>query len=181
MPDIIAIIVLIAVLVFWAKAVQRALAILDKNINNAISQISVQLSSQWNCLAALLNLTVGNDTFDFPALTEGIKERRSITIGSPPEGIEHQKTIIAEMVKSIMAAAEGYSELRANPDYVTSMDTVKQYGKMINTSSLIYNESVTRLNRAIRRFPSSMIAGSLGFSKRVFLKEVEDGSWQTPV
>ncbi len=176
MPNIIAIIVLVAVLVFWIKSVQRSLAVLDKNVNNAISQISVQLSSQWNCLSALLNLTAGYETFGFTALSEGIKERCSITLDSKPEDIEHQKTFIAETVNSILTAAEGYPELRANPDYVTSMDAVKQYEKMINTSRLIYNESVTRLNRAIRRFPSSMIAGILGFSKRAFLKEVDDGS-----
>lgn len=170
MPEIIASLVLIAALVFWIKSVQRALAVLDKNMNNAILQISAQLSSQWHCLAVLANLTEGYNTADFSALADGLKQRRSMTIGSTPEDIDHQKALLMELVKRMIAAAEGSPELSVNPDYVTSMDTVKQYEKMIKTSSLIYNESVTRLNRAIGSFPSSMIAGILGFSKRAFLK-----------
>ena len=41
---------------------------------------------------------------------------------------------------------------------------------MLQTSKLIYNESVTNLNSAIRMFPSSIIARMVGFSKRSYLE-----------
>ncbi|WP_246241183.1 LemA family protein [Anaerocolumna sedimenticola] len=42
---------------------------------------------------------------------------------------------------------------------------------MVRTSRLIYNDSVTKLNREIRMFPVSMIAGMLRFRKREYLEE----------
>jgi len=176
MPDIIAIIVLIVALTLWIKSVQRSLAVLDENTNNAISQIGIQLSSLWHPLTSLLDLTKEYDVQEYVSLTGIIESRHFITKGSKPEDIEKQERIIAELVKRILAAAESNPDLKANESYIKSMDAVNQYEKMINTSSLIYNESANRLNRAIRMFPSSVIAGALGFSKRAFLKEVDDGS-----
>ena len=176
MPDIIAIIVLIVALALWIKSVQRSLVVLDENTNNAISQIGIQLFSLWHSLTSLLDLTKDYDVQEYVSLTETIEARRFITTGSKPEDIEKQELIIAELVKNIMATAESNPDLMTNESYIKSMDAVNQYKKMINTSSLIYNESVNRLNRAIRMFPSSIIAGILGFSKRAFLKEADDGS-----
>jgi len=176
MPDIIAIVVIIAAFVFWIKSVQRSIAVLDENINNAISQIGVQLSSQWDSISYLLGLVKGYDTQEYETLKESVKARRSVIKKSTNDDIEIQEKTISAISKKIMETAESYPDLNADKDYIKSMDAVNQFGKMINTSNLIYNESVTRLNLAVCMFPSSMIAGFLGFSKRAFLKEVDDGS-----
>ncbi|HMM32584.1 MAG TPA: LemA family protein [Clostridia bacterium] len=44
---------------------------------------------------------------------------------------------------------------------------------MVRQSRLIYNDSVTKLNRHIRMFPTSLIAGMMGFSKRDYLETNE--------
>jgi LemA protein len=41
---------------------------------------------------------------------------------------------------------------------------------MVRTSRLIYNDSVTKYNRSTRMFPTSIVAGFLGFSKREYLE-----------
>ena len=48
------------------------------------------------------------------------------------------------------------------------------YEKMLRTSFLIYNDSVTKLNRAIRTFPTNLIAGMLGFRQREHLEAMEE-------
>ena len=47
--------VVIAVVVLWFVSEQRKLVVMDENINNAMSQIGVQLSSRWDALTALLD------------------------------------------------------------------------------------------------------------------------------
>ena len=51
------------------------------------------------------------------------------------------------------------------------MDAVQTFENMVRTSRLIYNDSVTKLNREIRMFPVSVIAGMLGFHQRDYLEE----------
>ena len=43
----------IVLLVLWAVSCQRKLAVMDENINNAMAQIGVQLSSRFDALSAL--------------------------------------------------------------------------------------------------------------------------------
>ena len=59
------------------------------------------------------------------------------------------------------------------------MDSVNQYEGMVRQSRLVYNDSVTKLNRRIRMFPTSAIAGILGFSKRDYL-ETQEGKADMP-
>lgn len=174
MPYIIAFGVLIVVLVFWMISVQRSFVVLDENINNAMSQIGVQLSSRWDALTSLLDLTKGYAAHEYNTLTETIKARRSITKDSSPDDVRKQENVIAEAMGKIMAVAESYPELKADQTYIKTMDAVNQYENMVRTSRLIYNDSVTKLNRAIRMFPASMIAGILGFSKRAYLEALEE-------
>ena len=174
MPYLIVFGVIVLVLILWIISVQRSFVVLDENINNAMSQIGVQISSRWDALTSLLDLTKGYAAHEYNTITETIKARRSITKDSSPEDISKQENIIAEAMGKIMAVAESYPDLKADKTYIKTMDAVNQYENMVRTSRLIFNDSVTKLNRVIRMFPASMIAGMLGFSKRAYIEaEVE--------
>ena len=51
------------------------------------------------------------------------------------------------------------------------MDSVNSYEKSVRASRLVYNDSVTKLNRAIRMFPTSVAASMLHIEKRDYLAE----------
>ena len=161
-----------AVIVLWAISTQRKLVVLDENISNAMSQIGVQLSSRFDALMALLNLTKGYAKHESETLIETIKSRRSvITAKSTPDDVLHQEGVISEALGRIAMVTEQYPELKANQTYIKTMDAVQIFENMVRTSRLIYNDSVTKLNREIRMFPVSMIAGMLGFRQRDYLEE----------
>lgn len=66
-----------------------------------------------------------------------------------------QEGVISEALGRISMVAERYPELKANENYAKCMNAVDSYEKMVRTSRLIYNDSVTKLNREIRMFPVS--------------------------
>lgn len=168
----IAIIVIAAVIVLWVISTQRRLVVLDENISNAMSQIGVQLSSRFDALTALLDLTKGYAKHESETLIETIKSRRSvITAKSTPDDVVRQEGIISEALGRIAMVTEQYPELKANQTYIKTMDAVQTFENMVRTSRLIYNDSVTKLNREIRMFPVSLIAGILGFNQRDYLEE----------
>ncbi|MEG1633369.1 MAG: LemA family protein [Oscillospiraceae bacterium] len=172
MTALIVIGVLLVILIVWLMSTQRRLVTLDENINNAMSQIGVQLSSRFDALAALLDLTKGYAAHESETLIETIKSRRSvITAKSSPDEVERQENIISEALGKIAMVSEQYPELKANESYNKTMDSVNSYENMVRTSRLIYNDSVTKLNRDIRMFPVSLIAGMLHFSPREYLQE----------
>ena len=167
--------IIVVVLISWIISVQRRLVAMDENINNAMSQIGVQLSSRFDALTARLDLAKGYAAHESQTLIETIKSRRSvITAKSTPQDVLQQEGVISEALGRISMVAERYPELKADKGYAKCMDAVDSYEKMVRTSRLIYNDSVTKLNREIRMFPVSLIAGMLGFRQRDYLEARED-------
>ena len=157
---------ILLLLVLWIISVQRKFAVMDGNIQNAMNQIGVQISSRFDALFA---------ADDIQPLMERAAARRSvITARSAPEEVSEQEQVIEETVKSICLAAERNPLLCADKNYTKCMDAVECYGRMVYTSRLIYNDSVTKLNSALGMFPTNVIAGILGFHKREYLSQKGD-------
>lgn len=173
LPAIIVIIAIVVLVALWFISAQRKLVVLDENISNAMSQIGVQLSSRFDALTALLDLTKGYARHESETLIETIKSRRSvITAKSTPEDVLKQEGVLSEALGRIAMVAEQYPDLKANQNYIKTMDAVNTYENMVRTSRMVYNDSVTKLNRQIRMFPISIVAGMLGFSQRDYLEEI---------
>lgn len=160
------------ILIVWIVSTQRTLAMLDENINNAMSQVGVQLSSRWDALSALLDLTRAYAEHEHQTLIETIKARRPISADSSPKEAYEQEKLLLGAMGHIVALAEQYPALKADGNYRDTMENVNQYESMVRQSRLVYNDSVTKLNRQIRMIPSCLVAGPLGFSRRDYLEAV---------
>ncbi len=172
MPIFLASIAIIVLIALWAISTQRKLVVLDENISNAMSQIGVQLSSRFDALDALLDLAKSYTKHESETLIKTIKPRRIvITAKSTPEDVLRQEGIISEALCRIAMLSEHYPELKANETYITTMDAMQTFENMVRTSRLVYNDSVTKLNREIRMFPTTIIAAVLGFRQRNYLED----------
>ena len=170
MPFIIGIVVLVILAVLWYVSSQRKLVALDENINNAMSQIGVQLSSRWDAVTALVDLAREYSKVEYDTLMDTVAQRKSITAASSASEANEQDQILTNAVSRIVAVAESYPELKSSENYIKAMDSVTHYEDMVRQSRMIYNDSVTKLNRAVRQFPTSIIAGALGFGQRAYLE-----------
>ena len=165
----------IAIVVIWAIAVQRKLVVMDENINNAMSQIGVQLSSRFDALIALLDITKGYAAEESQILIDTIKPHRNvITAQSTPDDVVAQEGVISEALDRVTMIAEQYPELKTNKNYVKYMNAVDSYEKMMRTSRLIYNDSVSKFNRELRMFPTSLFWRMLGFSQRKYMETAQE-------
>lgn len=165
--------VVLVIIILWFISAQRKLVAMDENINNAMGQIGVQLSSRWDALTALLDLTKGYADHEYKTISDTIKMRTSINSNSSAAEVNKQENMLTEAMGKIMAVAESYPELKANENYIKTMDSVNEYEKMVRQSRLIYNDSVTKLNHTIRMFPTSIAAGMLHITSRDYLETSE--------
>lgn len=163
------VVAVVAIVVLWFISVQRKLVALDENINNALGQIGVQLSSRWDALTALLDLTKGYAQHEYKTISDTIKMRSDVGRGSSVAEIGAQENAITQAMGKIMAVAESYPELKANENYIKTMDSVNMYENSLRQARLIYNDSVTKLNRSIRMFPTVLVAGMLNITARDYL------------
>jgi len=170
LPTIIPIIAIVSAVAIWVISTQRKLTDLNENINNTMSQIGVELTLRFDALMELLVLTKEYAKHEREALIETIKSRRSaITAKSTTDDVLSQEVLISDALGRISAVAEQYPELEASHDNIKLMEMIQNLENMMIINRLIYNDSVDRLNRAIRLFPVCMIAGVLGFKRRKYL------------
>ena len=156
--------VVLVLLVLWMMNTKRSLAIMCENANNAM-----------NALTALLDLTKGYAAQEAQTLLSSVKSRRSaITATSTPNDVLKQEEVISEALDRLSMAAEQCPELKTDEGYARCMNAVDSYEKMVRTSGLIYNASVTKLNRTIQMFPTSLIAGLMGVHQRDYLEVTEN-------
>ena len=167
--------VIVVLLILWAISCRRKLAVMDENVNNAMTRIGIQLSSRFDALATLLDLTREYAIHESQTLIETIQSHRIIiTAASTPDDVLKQEGVISEVLNRISIVAERYPELKSNENYNKCMNAMENYGKLVRTSRLIYNDSVTKLNRELRMFPTSLLAGVLGFRQREYLEATDN-------
>ena len=173
------VLVLIVLFVFagvWFIGVQRMLVSLDENVNNAMSQIGVNLTSRFDALTGLLDLVKGYNEHEYKTLSDVIKMRSSIGSHSKASEVDAQENIITEAMGKIMAVAEAYPDLKSNTNYQNLMNSLNDYEIKVRQSRLVYNDTVTKLNRTIRMFPISLVAPMCGVFARDYLKAEESKS-----
>ena len=167
--------IIIAVLVLWGISVRRRLVGMNENVNHAMSQIGVQLSSRFDALTALVDILKGYDVHESQTLMKTINTRRSvITATATPDDVRKQECVISEVLDRISMVSALYPELQTNEKYAKCVNAIDNCEQMVRTSRLIYNDNVTRLNRELRLFPTSLLAGFFGFHERDYLEAAEE-------
>ena len=167
--------VVLVLLIVWSIHTQRRLAVMDENINSAMGQIGVQLSSRFDALTRLLEVAEGCAAGETQPLIDTVRGRRgTITAQSTPDDVLRQEGVIDQALSGIAKLAARHPELTANECYAKCMKAVDCYEKMLRTSHLIYNDSVTKLNRELRIFPTALLGSLFGFRRRGYLEAAEE-------
>ena len=164
------IIVILVVLVIWMFSVRRRLAGMNDNINNAMNQIGVQMDSRFDALQKLLALVEKYAPAETAALNDMIKSGVCITAVSSPDEVVREDAVLSEALAEINAIAEKYPDLKNDETYGKCMYAVVSYGKMVGTSTLIYNDTVARMNRDLRFIPVALVGGLFGYHRRPSFK-----------
>ena len=165
------IIAVVAVLLIWVIGLQRTLVSKEEFCKNALSQIGVQQASRWDALTALAEMTKSYSDYEYKAITDIIAQRRAVGSSSTAADANAQENKITEALTHIMAVGEQYPELKASETYIKTMDSINTYENQVRMSRMVYNDTVTTLNRIIRQFPNNLVAGLLGFSVKDYLVE----------
>lgn len=162
---------IVLLVILWTIHIQRRLVTMEEHVNDAMNQIGVQLSSRFDVLLGLLHLAKEYGDCELLSTIENVKSRRSIiNARSTPGDVWKQEDIISEALSRIIVAAEQYPELKADKNFEKYLNAVDCYEKMIRTSCLIYNDSVTKFNHELRMFPISLVGRLLGFRQRDYLE-----------
>ena len=163
------VVLLIVILVGWFISTQRQLVNLDELCNNSLSQIEVQLNSRWDAILQLAQQAANYAQHESNALIETIRARRGSEIKTADD-VNDQNSAFGSVLGRLMVLTEQYPDLKASGLYQEVMKGVNNFEEKVRMSRMVYNDSATKLNRYVRQWPSSFIAGMLNFTTRNYLK-----------
>ena len=164
------IILLIAGGIFaWFVSTQRSLVVLDENCKNSLSQIEVQLNSRWDALMQLSRQAEKAGMIEAKAMIETIKARRPLVPNSA-QSINENEGQLNQLFSRLMMLGEQYPQFRSMPLFAKSMESISSYEENVRISRMVYNDTTTKFNRAIRQWPGSFVASMLHFTERDYLK-----------
>jgi LemA protein len=164
------IIILIALVIIWLIAVYNDLIKSRNRVDEAWSDIDVQLKRRYDLIPNLVETVKGYAGHENQVFTK-VTEARSQAMQA--KGIEAKgkaENILSGTLKSLFAVAESYPDLKASTNFLQLQDELSDTENKIQASRRFYNGNVRDFNTKIQVFPNNMIAGVLGFKKYEFFQ-----------
>jgi len=166
---------IIAVLVIWAIAVYNGLIRLKNRVDEAWSDIDVQLKRRYDLIPNLVNTVKGYAAHE-KEVFEKVTEARTRAMGAQSAADKAQaENMLSQTLKSLFAVAEAYPDLKANQNFLELQRELTDTEDKIQASRRFYNGNVRDFNTKIQVFPNNIFAGMLGFSAREFFEVAEGG------
>lgn len=148
------------------------LVVLRNRVDNAWSQIDVQLRRRYDLIPNLVETVKGYATHE-SATFQKVTEARNMAVNATSVAEQGQaENMLTGALKSLFAVAEAYPELKANENFMMLQEELSGTESKIAYARQFYNDSVMSFNTAIQSFPANLIAGMFGFSAREYF-EVE--------
>ncbi len=162
----IVIIAVAAALLIWFIAVFNSLIALRVRVQNAWSDIDVQLKRRHDLIPNLVSAVQGYMAHERSTL-EAVTQARAQAMSAPAGDI--QQRIAAESALSgalgkLFAVAENYPQLRAVESVQLLQEQLTSTENRIAYARQFYNDEVMRFNTAQATFPRNLFAGMFGFS-----------------
>lgn len=159
--------------------IYNRLITLRNRVDNAWSQIDVQLKRRYDLIPNLVETVKGYATHE-SGVFEEVTKARSAAINAT--GIEQQgqaENMLSGALKSLFAVAEAYPDLKANTSFLDLQAQLAEAENKIAYARQFYNDSVMSFNTAIQSFPNNILAGMFNFTAREYF-EVEAAAAVVP-
>ncbi|MFZ5801481.1 MAG: LemA family protein [Candidatus Omnitrophota bacterium] len=175
MAILIFLLAVVAAILLWVFGVYNRLVALKVRIENAWSQIDVQLKRRHDLIPNLVEAVKGYMAYEKDTLERVIKARnQAIDAGSLKDKAQAEN-LLTQTLRSLFAVAERYPELKANQNVLKLQEELTSTENKIAFARQYYNDEVRLYNTQIQVVPSKMVAQMFGFSPKEFF-EIEDKS-----
>lgn len=162
----------IVLVVLWLIGTYNGLITLKNRVEEAWSDITVQLKRRYDLIPNLVETVKGYAKHEKQVFEQVTKARTAAIGAKDPDQKGAAENALSEALKSVIAVAEAYPELKANENFKALQDELTDTENKIQASRRFYNGNVRDYNIKIEVFPTNLFARMLGFASREFF-EVE--------
>ena len=167
------VLVVTALLVVWVVVSYNRLVSRRNEVDNAWSQIDVQLKRRLDLIPNLVETVKGYAAFEKSALEAVINARSMAMSAGPGPAAQGAADIgLTGALRQLFALSEAYPDLKANTNFLSLQEELQNTESRVAFARQFYNDAVERYNNATQSFPGLIFAKSFNFADREYL-EVE--------
>jgi len=177
---ILAVVVVLAIFV-WAT--YNGLVKLNVRVQEAWSDITVQLKRRADLIPNLVEAVKGYAAQKkkvFQDVTEARSNVLDATNKGPAETAKAEN-MFEQALKSLFAVAEAYPQLRATENFQQLQAELVDTEDKIQAARRFYNGGVRDINTKIQQFPSNVVAAMFRFTNKEFFEVDDMASIEKPV
>ena len=171
---IVVIVGILVLLAFYVIGVYNKLVNARNKVDNQFSQVDIQLKRRADLIPNLVETVKGYAKHEEGTLTAVIEARnKAVSANSINEKVDANNELTGALNK-LFALSEAYPELKANENFMSLQNDLKETEDKITYARQFYNDSAMGFNNLVEMFPSNIVAGIFNFKKYEFFKALEE-------
>src|SRR6187401_2494507 len=156
--------VIVVALIAYLVAAYNGLIRRRNQIENAWSQIDVQLKRRLDLIPNLVETVKGYAAHERETLDAVIKARNSAIAAPDTPGAQAAPNAeLSGALGRLIALGEAYPDLKANQNFLALQEELTATEGRIGFARQHYNYVAAQYNQALMKFPSNVVGGMLGF------------------
>lgn len=175
------ILAIVVVIALWLMGVYNSLIKSRNRVDEAWSDIEVQLKRRYDLIPNLVNTVKGYAKHEEGVFTKVTDARTRAMGAQTPEDRLAAENVLSGTLKSLFAVAENYPQLKANENFLRLQSDLTDTEDKIQASRRFYNGNVRDFNTKLQVFPTNLIANMFGFTAKTFFDIDEKGPEGQPV
>ena len=166
---------IVIILIIVVISTYNSLVKLDERVNEAWSDITVQLKYRADLIPNVVETVKGYATHEKDVFAEVTKARSAtMSANSVSSAAEAEKSMQGALGR-LFAIAEAYPELKANTNFQQLQLQLQDVEDKIQAARRFYNAGAKSLNTKIKTFPTNFINNLIGhFKKRDYFEVPDD-------
>ncbi len=160
----------IVVIALFAIVTYNRLVSLRQTVNQAWSDISVQLKQRHDLVPNLVETVKGYAGHERGTLEAVTQARNAAVAATNPQAQAQAENMLTGALRQLFALSEAYPDLKASQNFQQLQSDLSDLENKIAASRRFFNNAVQEYNAGIQQFPAVLLAGPLGFTPRTFFE-----------
>lgn len=161
---------IVILIVLWVVSTYNKLVSSREFVRNSMGNIAAQIESRWDAVKSLIDAAKKYSTHEAETLTNITAMRGKVDRTSGAAEVEKDDGLFEQAMRQLDVVVENYPDLKADAVYIQAMTGIDKYENNVRQSRMVYNDTVTKLNRLIQQFPSSIVAGMFNFNQEAYFE-----------
>jgi len=172
--------VIIVAIVIYGIVAYNGLIRGKNQIENAWSQIDVQLKRRIDLIPNLVETVKAYAAHEKDTLDAVVRARNAaISAPATPTGQAEADSQLTGALRQLFALSEAYPDLKANQNFLALQEELTATEGRVAYSRQFYNDSVLGYNNKLQAFPTVFFAKALKFQRREYF-ETDEAARQVP-